>query len=136
MCEDVPSSAEMVACLRDMLLSWDHTSVRCPACPGRFGAGPDTAAASESQWLGPFRWPLLWIHCGGLDVQKCAGDSPFLRIQINVGVVIKLYTVDRCRRQFLQKSSQHSFSELRLLWQPSLILFAFSSSSLMLDLSQ
>lgn len=24
--EDVPSSAEMVACLRDMLLSWDHTS--------------------------------------------------------------------------------------------------------------
>eukprot|EP00435_Cladocopium_sp_Y103_P027522 s1436_g6.t2 len=24
--EDVPSSAEMVACLRDMLLTWDHTS--------------------------------------------------------------------------------------------------------------
>ena len=73
-------------------------------------------AARQSRWLGPFRWPLLWIYCGGLDVPKCAGDSPFLRAVIsapkNVGVIIKMYTVDRCRHHFLWKSSQFFSTEV------------------------
>ena len=80
--------------------------------------------------------PLWWLGCAEMRRRQPIPQSHFLhpRIQNNVGVVIKRYTADKCRHLCLQKSSQ-SFSALRLLWQPSLIPFAFSSSSLMLDLS-
>ena len=66
--KDVPSSAEMVACLRDMLLSWDHTSVRflgqVEADRGsRFSPSLTRSHLSRPISLATRLDPLWWLGC-------------------------------------------------------------------------